>query len=1615
MKAQVTPFVIVGVVLLVLVGIGTYSIMNAPKQEISSSISSLGLSGNIKDSVEKYAEGCLKELTDEGVLLYGLDGSGNLIESYVTEKIDTCLDLSVYENQGYQLEEKFPTTYLEISDEKVIATLNYPFILKRDSSEYVFDEFAYNTGRTNFVSLNKGIADKELSLQSVDKNAILSLPENTEVTVDGKPVEMVSIKIEDAKFNNQFNGIVVGNTIYNLQPSGAVINDGMKLSIRFRPEDLPDGYDLNKLSIAYYNEETGIWNSIPSSLSADESSVSATIKHFSYYGIVIDCYVKSDDGEKSLTREKPAEMDLGFIYLPKYWPTGYDPRAEEETNKEYCEWTKYTALDGTKYYVSPKKIDELKMNEFDPVAFEDYVKKNNDDSKLDGEIAASDKLPVNILPAPVEVTFENHGDTLTEVQPAAAEDKRYTADIKVNPSGFHTPEAPFEMRGRTFDFNAYKDYTTIWISLEPLSLPVGYYVQSVSAPDLTAFQTEKECQMYGLGLNDKVKSIDTEFNTKSIPDATALEEYFKEKGITSEKSFPVLLVLYNNYKNSYSSNPNSEETSKAKLELYSMIKIDGNSGLPECEERAAYLSDDTAFEGSGNIQFYIFSKSNACMPENFNIGYTVAEPLYDDFGQNGVLVYFNPDDLQNNIIKERTLNSIPLPNPPAPSEIRFNARTENILYAKYTNDEFPDKKNVCPQVRAKIFFDDGVNVVEPPHFYETYDEFLDKQKGTLFDKNCYGEWDGPNGNIPDLKTGNYRKADDGSFIGECLCHDSDGKKIPLEFNDCCFVTFHNLNSDMTAAKNTLIDEGKWNDGSTDSPDNNPKYCEHVIATTFPSYYSQSASGLTCYGQNDGPSNTVQNYDKDGKMKGACYCTPTPGGQRQVFPLSVCCETTMAPGVPSTSYFLGTNGDGLCDYNNDGKDKTAVMPCPEEAQATTVSSGSGRCSVFQPSNYQYKCTDKKSGSPTENKILYCCAVNQYSTEDGCVSLQEFKDKYSCKDVSNLVSTETANSHRCSKDGTPMYECDDTYIKSGELCVPKSGLGSGSLKDTGDCSSNNAFEPQVDGSHACLHILTDDEGNKLKGSQVVKYECDLNTQYQNGYCVPQEIIDRNLPGCESGATTLEISGGNQEECLDGSTPKQQCVEPYTLKEVHDDGRSSRSCILDLPECISTSEKTRDIIVSGGYQCQVNGDPNYYQCSDPNAAITYLTGELWTCAASASGAPADTNLKEGDCTIQGSIQNGECVCNSGYKHIKLSNGQTQCVYNTLAERATELPSYTGEACGNGDSGHGLFCKNNVFLTGADKTCINGDVVVCCPDNYELVGNTATTCTIKAGVASTATSTPTPVCNGATWNAELNICECEGNAVYKDESCKQCAINSIPGPKKDGCGCDTANGFAAHTFGNSVQCIQSSLTGQDLPTISNPCDVSPSSDKCSETFITDAKQSCWNNNKLVLCCAATEKIDGGKCVTDSGAQPSSEQTLSPSQDCESGGLVNTNGVCITCSNWGDLTHSVTLNGVTFNCDGISPHWVRVCPSGQKDDGKFNCVCSDNNKDLVTHSWGTICEAKCTSSNPLLYPNNNYQLCSEGHYVSCDDSARGKELLVGGKIYSCTNDANKYWQIKTK
>ena len=280
-KSQVTLIVIIG--LLLVFGVIVY--VNYSNKELDQS--EIGNTVNLKatqDSLNLVMESCLENMANQAVHDYGLypGVSDVLIQEHIVENLPTCIiETKVFE--GFEVTDTEVNVDVEITEEALIISLDYPIKLVKGTSIISFSEQNYNIPRTYWTDLSPNL---DITLSSPNQEFIIKVPGGTKL--EGED-QNIGLKILDREFNGLSNRVVIGMLAFSGLPEQADFSQLVELTMYYNDYDVPNTVNEGNLRIGYYDELSDVWFALPTVVDTDENKLTAKTNHFTPFAIVIRC------------------------------------------------------------------------------------------------------------------------------------------------------------------------------------------------------------------------------------------------------------------------------------------------------------------------------------------------------------------------------------------------------------------------------------------------------------------------------------------------------------------------------------------------------------------------------------------------------------------------------------------------------------------------------------------------------------------------------------------------------------------------------------------------------------------------------------------------------------------------------------------------------------------------------------------------------------------------------------------------------------------------------------------------------------------------------------------------------------------------------------------------------------------------------------------------------------------------------------------------------------------------------------------------------------------------------------------------------------------------------
>ena len=134
-RSQATIFLILGIVIFVTV----FALIIVSKDSVKKTLSQEIIETNkitfASQPVKNFVEECLSFVSKNSLEDFNENSTEEELEDFVNDKIDLCLDFSVFEDQGFAFSKKESSVEVDINKKEVLFRMEYPIIITRLSGD----------------------------------------------------------------------------------------------------------------------------------------------------------------------------------------------------------------------------------------------------------------------------------------------------------------------------------------------------------------------------------------------------------------------------------------------------------------------------------------------------------------------------------------------------------------------------------------------------------------------------------------------------------------------------------------------------------------------------------------------------------------------------------------------------------------------------------------------------------------------------------------------------------------------------------------------------------------------------------------------------------------------------------------------------------------------------------------------------------------------------------------------------------------------------------------------------------------------------------------------------------------------------------------------------------------------------------------------------------------------------------------------------------------------------------------------------------------------------------------------------------------------------------------
>src|SRR3989338_6871629 len=154
-KAQLTVFIVLGLVILSVFALAMYVRVQTVETRVGSLEQQVDLQGE-RTALKLMVDDCLKQKTVRAIELYGInpdEETEGLITTFIEYDLSSCVDGGAFTAKGLGYEQGNPEVSASISDGAVDIRMTLPLTLTRGGSRATIQDFAYSLQKLRYVNL----------------------------------------------------------------------------------------------------------------------------------------------------------------------------------------------------------------------------------------------------------------------------------------------------------------------------------------------------------------------------------------------------------------------------------------------------------------------------------------------------------------------------------------------------------------------------------------------------------------------------------------------------------------------------------------------------------------------------------------------------------------------------------------------------------------------------------------------------------------------------------------------------------------------------------------------------------------------------------------------------------------------------------------------------------------------------------------------------------------------------------------------------------------------------------------------------------------------------------------------------------------------------------------------------------------------------------------------------------------------------------------------------------------------------------------------------------------------------------------------------------------------
>jgi len=283
-KSQVTIYVIIGILLILMISFFAYRSTVVKKQQLTRETPTTVTQSSLRSQFDD----CLYTLLLKSIDDYGLCEE-NDIKGTINRGMSTCIGFDKYRRKGYEVTAKSRPDKIDvrITEEEIIVDIVYPMQFSRDDTVVKFEKSSLSLPRTKSLSLELDTNSKTVKdqvLVSPDLDLELSIKKGTKVT-PGLDEIQVYVKEECPD-----DPSVLGKVKYEFTPESIEFSPDALLTIRYEDNHVSGAAVEESFKLAYLKDNH--WVTVESSADVEKNKVKTSTPHLSEWSASCEGSVK---------------------------------------------------------------------------------------------------------------------------------------------------------------------------------------------------------------------------------------------------------------------------------------------------------------------------------------------------------------------------------------------------------------------------------------------------------------------------------------------------------------------------------------------------------------------------------------------------------------------------------------------------------------------------------------------------------------------------------------------------------------------------------------------------------------------------------------------------------------------------------------------------------------------------------------------------------------------------------------------------------------------------------------------------------------------------------------------------------------------------------------------------------------------------------------------------------------------------------------------------------------------------------------------------------------------------------------------------------------------------